>query len=468
MNLLPCSLKPLSRAIIAGLGVIALGHTNVLNAATSVSRNGITWTWAEDRQVGTYCSGDPWVVGPITLTSVSPATTTVNGRVMNGTQINPRAGIWGYPNGVQQGWDSTIADNSYSESANIGNDLPRSIPSGSSICSAKSLATPVDNNGHPQNISDIGILTVVASAPAADSFRPPYQGPDKSGTWTESQINYGVLRSLAPVSGAPSNPRSPLTLPWVLTNQAPGARTLQATNHSLEYGANRCTVMGDALLQLHLNFSNSQKRNLLVSAIQHGIDVYGALRDSRANYPSDWGWFPSGGHNIGQLAPMVLAGVALNNSAILAACDQVALNRRGAFAEIGSTFYVSQSDVNQARDTSDGRQRSPYTSAMIGTPEWGEQHNYNPSRDASQWGAYYRDVNYNALASHHIFLRLLVGGYEAVNYPAFFDYHDRAYNTSGSTMPAFARNMYASYRSLGSPATTPPTAPGSASLTGSN
>ena len=435
-----------TKHLIAGL--LSLFPACLSQAATSATRGNVTWTWTEDRQTGTYCSGDPWVVGPITLTATTPAASMISSRVINGTQINPRAGIYGYANGVTQGWDSTIADNTYSESANIGNNLPLEIADGSSVMTAISLATPVDNNGHPQNLSEIRILTVVSSAPASGSFRPPYQGPDKSGTWNESQINYGVLRSLAPVTGAPGSVPAALSLPWTLTNQAPGARTLQPTLFSQEYGADRCTALGNALLALHLNFSDAQKRDLLVSLIQHGIDVYGALRDSRANYPAAWGWFPSGGHNIGQLAPMVLAGVALNNSAILAECDQVALGNQGAFAEIGSTFYVTQTDVNDCPKSQDSWARSCYVSGDIGTAEWGEQHNYNPTRDSSAWGVTYRNVNFNALATHHMFLHLLIGGRAAVNDAAFFAYHDRVYAVEGSSLPDFAENMYATYRSL--------------------
>jgi hypothetical protein len=46
-----------------------------LHGATSVSQFGITWTFSADHQVGQYANGDFWVVGPVTITGISPAST---------------------------------------------------------------------------------------------------------------------------------------------------------------------------------------------------------------------------------------------------------------------------------------------------------------------------------------------------------------------------------------------------------
>ena len=63
-------MKKISRYIHATLVAIALGA--YAQAATSVSRHGITWTFDRDRVTGVYANGDPWVVGPVVITAITP------------------------------------------------------------------------------------------------------------------------------------------------------------------------------------------------------------------------------------------------------------------------------------------------------------------------------------------------------------------------------------------------------------
>jgi len=48
-------------------------HAIPLTAATSISQYGITWTFDKDYPTGQFINGDWWVVGPVTVASVSPA-----------------------------------------------------------------------------------------------------------------------------------------------------------------------------------------------------------------------------------------------------------------------------------------------------------------------------------------------------------------------------------------------------------
>ena len=56
-------------ALLCGLGTPAF-------AATSVSQYGITWTFSADRPTGQFVNGDWWVVGPVTITNITPRDTT--------------------------------------------------------------------------------------------------------------------------------------------------------------------------------------------------------------------------------------------------------------------------------------------------------------------------------------------------------------------------------------------------------
>lgn len=40
--------------------------------ATSITHFGATWTFSENRQTGTFLNGEPWVVGPVTVTAITP------------------------------------------------------------------------------------------------------------------------------------------------------------------------------------------------------------------------------------------------------------------------------------------------------------------------------------------------------------------------------------------------------------
>src|SRR6185295_20409798 len=61
---------------------------------SSVSQYGITWTFDKSYEAGQFVTGDWWVVGPVTVSSVTPAPTA--GR--HGSAVNPRGGRQGYDN----------------------------------------------------------------------------------------------------------------------------------------------------------------------------------------------------------------------------------------------------------------------------------------------------------------------------------------------------------------------------------
>ena len=84
-----------------------------MEAASSVTRHGVTWTFDNDYTTGQYANGDWWVVGPVVITQITPTPTT--GR--NGTVVNPAIGS-------TQGFDDRFWANAYSAALNVGNKLP--------------------------------------------------------------------------------------------------------------------------------------------------------------------------------------------------------------------------------------------------------------------------------------------------------------------------------------------------------
>lgn len=445
------------RFVIGGLFAVLACQ---VPAATSVSQFGITWTFNADYPVGQYANGDYYVVAPsgLTIVGITPASVVVASRpkqgggtvansVINGTMRNPNAS-----NVAPNGFDSSIPG--YNASLNVGrpggNDLsaanPLIAPAGSSLISSISHPTA---NFRP-GLTDAAVLTVVSAAPAAGSFRPPYCGTDKTHHWNKSALNYGILRSLALVSGSPTPAtyQGNLARPWIEINTEANGRYFHPSNNQPDYGGNMAAITGPAMLVLHLNYSNSAKETLFVRLVQYGLDIYGAAKTGGR-------WSANGGHNLGRKMPMVLAGLAFNDSNILAYANKA---NQDIFQEDQQTFVVDAAQLLVVPYTADGRIRLPYTADMLTTPEWGEKHSFQNNRDGSNWSTYYRDICFRALVPHALAAQLTPGAVSAWNWRPFFDYYDRAKQiASPGEFGTFVHNMWTSYRSLGgAPAAPPP------------
>jgi hypothetical protein len=407
------------------------------NGATSVSQHGITWTFSADRPVGQFANGDWWVVGPVTIVHISPNDPTPwDSAQIHGTMVNPQYNTTGRPNwNGNQAWDSRIRDSNYVTSLNIARSLPYTITSASSIVSCKSLVEQALGN-NPQ-MDTIAILTVLNNQPAPGSFRPPYIGTNKTIKWNKSNINYSRLRSLPVVTGTPafSTVESYFERAHIALGPSwSGTYLHPRSNDSPGYGREISHKVGAGALLLNLNYSAAQKERLVVRMIQRGIDIYGIQA-------SGGGWWPDGGHNHGRKFPMILAGWLLNDADILSKSN-------GSFAEDGQHFFVSQADVDRARKIG----REPYTTKMIGTPEWGGNHIGQPEGDGSQWNVPYRTLV--GVSNMGPVLAARIMGMQTVwNHPATFAYMDRFYSvesgnvsTGTNSIQPFVSSMWKSYR----------------------
>lgn len=428
--------------ILAPLWLITTGRSV---AATSVSQFGITWEFSTDRPTGRFANGDWWVVGPVTITRITPADPTPGDSTdIHGTMINPTPAKQSPWRGIH-GWDSRIRDNTYVRTLNIARNLPYTVPAGSSVMSCRSVAAQVSGNN--LQMDTIAILTVLASAPPEGSFRPPYIGTEKSVRWNKSQLDYSKLRKLAPV---PSTPSFGTVEAWfekahiALTPMWVGTYLHTVTGDNPGYGREISHKCGAGALLLNLNYSNAQKETLLVRMVQRGIDIYGIRAQGS-------GWWADGGHHHGRKFPMVLAGVVLGDASILSLVN-------GPFAEDGQHFYVTQADVDRARKPG----RAPYTTDMIGMPEWGGKHVGEPEGDGSAWDTPYRVLVGVSNMGPVLAARLM--GIEAQwKHPATFDYMDRFYSveagnvsTSVNSIQPFVSEMWKAYRSKTGNVTTQP------------
>ncbi|GAG27371.1 unnamed protein product, partial [marine sediment metagenome] len=135
----------------------------------AVSQYGITWTFTESVPVGRFVTGDYYVVGPVTIKSISPAAQ--NGQ--NGSMLNP-------PTDSKSAYDSRIRG----YDAALAATAPIRMKPGDSLVSAISHASGgrhkhvyphFEESGGP--LKTAAVLTCLDGPVPADTFRPSYCGP---------------------------------------------------------------------------------------------------------------------------------------------------------------------------------------------------------------------------------------------------------------------------------------------------
>lgn len=320
--------------------------------ARSISQFGITWTFSEERECGTYVNGDYWVLGPITLTAIAPAPS--DGR--HGTVINPKVGS---DQGFDKDLKSGIYENKYVPALNVGKTLPLVVAKDSSVVS--SITADAWTEFH--TIQSIAILTVVAEKPQAYSFRPPYVGDgSRKSAFRYADVNHGKLGRLSRATVAAQLPSlaeatAMFTRPWYEQNITWTGRymhlTYQAGPGGSGYGRNLALRTGDAALLLNLDFTSDDERDLLIGFVQYGLDIAGIVQNGGE-------WFADGGHNPGRLAPAMVAAHVLGDAGLAAMVKGSAMK----FQEFQQTFSVSQADVNITnRQATNGGNIEGYTAA---------------------------------------------------------------------------------------------------------
>jgi len=410
-------------------------------AATSLSQHGITWTFAADHKTGQYANGDWWVVGPVTITKISPASTMLSGVTINGSQLNP-------PVGGDQGYDSRPGDMPYEAEKNAarpgGKDLSPSNPLKITTGSLISSISLEKDQARPQ-LKTATILTVVASEPPEGAFRPSPVGTDKTSRWVKSQLNYEILKSLEPVANAPKLEmvETYFERPWLEQNPNWTARYIHPAENQPAYGRDMANRLALGLLSLHLNYSTAEKEKLYIRLVQYGLDIYGTALEGGA-------WEDLGGHNQGRKMPLLLAGLALNEPDILAYADA---SKHFIFQEDRQTWFVTEEDVGRKLHTADDRPREPYTKEDVGIAEWGEQHTRQKVRDGRNWDAYYRIICLTSEMGHALAAHLTEGAVKTWNWAPFFAYMDRGFDIEGgnatgksNTLDPFVVAMWNAYR----------------------
>ena len=421
------------------LGCSAILLIQSAAGATSVSHQGFVWNFSADRATGTFANGEPWVVGPVTITAISPQWDGTN----NGSMKNP---VPGTRNGFTTAPDasSLIAAYKYDATKNVAIQLPLTLVAGDVLASAQTVSS------FPNYTKKVCVLSVLGSQPPVGSFRPGPYGTDRNVRFNKSQINWNILRSLAPVAGAPTasqiNDFTP-PLPWwewgtnwtgrSLCGQLNVAAYPDGKGVPSTYGLEIARKWGDVALWLNLNHSLDDKERAMIYTIQCGIDIH--------SYVTNGGrFYPDGGHKCGRKFPVVMAAAALNDATLKAFASKSDI-----FQEDTQTWIVGQNDVGRSVDSP----KLTYSQQQVGTAEWGMCHHFEPNLDDSRWagGSPYRFAVWPAMSGVVVAVELM-GLQNIWNHPAIFQYNERFRSLNG--LDTFATTMRAAYG--GSTEVTPP------------
>eukprot|EP01133_Synstelium_polycarpum_P019212 gene19212-23018_t len=308
--------------VVCSLGAITLASAQscTSGSASSISQWGITFTFDKAYPCGQFANGDYWVTpttagGKVKLTAMTPAFTGTR----HGWQANPNSPVnQGFDNEIN-GWQSSLVP-----------ALPYLAAVNTSIVKTISEVAANHCNQPFTCLSTASVLTVLGSAPPANTFRPAYYGTVKK-LYSSATMATGLLPSLSSVTDTPTIASLVTRFQRVQLDHKNdwSGRDLHPHLNMPDYGAQIASDTGDAALRLMLSDTLVAKTPLLIAYVQAGIDYYGMLAGG-VTWPSD------GGLMSGRKLPIAFAGVMLNDSAIIAKLASVNLN---AFGEDGQVYY---------------------------------------------------------------------------------------------------------------------------------
>lgn len=397
-----------------------------------VERHGTRLVFEEDitGRVATYANGDIALLLPLTLVRKYPESKLLEGRVSNGVERNPTPANWNEGGQfMYQGFDSalrysqSIVGNDYVPALNVAFEIteanPYVIDQPCSLVCSTSRAQP----GVRPGFREQAVFTFVDELPAAGAFRPPYcTQDDKVSLYNESMIDYSVLRSLDKTltNLAPQNLGNAGQLArfeevtsyfervWLDHVPEFVGRTFRGLKNCPDYGAFMAELLGEALVLLNLDYTNEQKRDLLVNVLQIGIDMEACITEcylagtrgessggSGGGYPM---WPIGGGHGNGRWPVILFTGYVLGIDSFK--------NLRTRFAQ--ELFNELRGQSYFLNDDGEGGDGDPATTPNVWNKLFGR---HNPAATTAPGGG----VNYAISA-----------GGDATNYARWGNQHGRA------------------------------------------
>lgn len=350
---------------------VSIGQTA---AATTASTANTSLAVGSSRQAGTFLAdGTPFFIVPSGSESYTPTPVWNGGTGKNGSMIDPVVVDGTDP---VHGFDSRVNANSngpgmqippnfntFFQSAHretFGSPLATSATPKSVLVAKSAASVPI--GGMYNGLDDIGVYTILQSAPLRPSFRPPYVSGSKT-IYTRADVDYDVFPSLhVPDSGLlPDFSLTPyLRRPRIDIGASFSSRTIVNTNDVGDaYPAYDALYSAEVLLGACLDHEN--RIACIDRVIQYGIDMYHvALKGTNI-------FIANGGFGPGRLIPVIAAGMALNHSGMKNASSMTTVYTSGtnadfvvsAWGEVGHSFYGSATVDYPSGKPLFGRDRDP-------------------------------------------------------------------------------------------------------------
>lgn len=288
--------------------------------ANNVSQYNITWYFDDCYRVGQFVNGDWWIVGPITVTNITPE---FNG-TRNGWEINPTSIVY-------QPYDSRA----YNFNASLVPLTPYYVSGNVSILKTVSNEniTCTRNARHICYLHTAAVLTVLDTIPqnnGSNVFRPAYFGTKKK-LYLTTGLHTELLPSLPGTASAPNLSLIEERFARVQIDHQRDwiCRLIHPDLNMPDYGGDIALDTADAALRLMLNDSVSNKMPALVNYVQYGIDLYGILANGGS-------WPANGGHDVGRKLPMTFAAVLLDDNEMK---DIIRNATTSTFQENGDVYF---------------------------------------------------------------------------------------------------------------------------------
>jgi hypothetical protein len=300
---------------------VGVSFNSQLNTTTSITQYGITWNFSSPVPYGQFANGDYWVLGPVTITSMSPEY--LNGR--NGWEVDPSDIIY-------QGFDNRISNFDPGKIL----ELPYVVNPNPIVSIVKSVSNEVmqcpDNPHHSCPLLTAAVLTVVDEIPpnlGSTVFRPNYFSENKV-YHSINDINLDILPNLTPPNSTPNENSLQSTSDgnfrrvhmdhkwnWM-------GRALHPHHNLQDYGAEIARDNTRGFLYFLTEGSHSGITTpFLTYYLQAGIDLYHMMANGLT-------WPPNGGHSEGRLLPVLFAAAILENDEM----KQTISNSPESFSEI--------------------------------------------------------------------------------------------------------------------------------------
>jgi len=389
-----------------------------LPTATSLSQWGVTWNFSTAKEYGQFTNGDYWVLGSTTINTITPASTS-GSRIKNGSEVNPTAGA------TQQGYDNTMPANAYIGGRNVGLNLsagsPLVLDPSTGIKSLVSSISQASAASTPQ-IKTCAVLTVLATQPADDAFRPPYSGyAGKTVDYAFSDVDTGMLQAVTPSAGAPSwaSIEAKIERCWLDSSPNWMGSYMHPADNMEHYARDMSTDISIVSLMLNSDYTIAQKTPTLKGLIQYGIDSYGITLAGGATS----NWPANGGHNSSRKWPCLFAGIIMTK--------QELIDRAGIHPSAGPVWWGEDMQVFYVAETSPSVYNfgyGGYGAGDVGLAEWGSAHWNTAQWDNKTWFLPTGPTQYRVCCTMFGWLgfilaaRMLTGAKTEWAHPAMFDY----------------------------------------------